>query len=525
MMGSTEGQGITWYCLRDLFQGLGRKVGVHTKPHVPTFSDNGQQIYPLELKYISKNSGFLHIPLSIYIHGCKHLGPTQIIHILKHSEYIQKLIFKTSLKPFSSRVSNTIHTTMGFRLPGIRKALFAANQASSKALDAPKGYLSVYVGEKMKRFVIPVSYLNQPSFQDLLNQAEEEFGYNHPMGGLTIPCSEDVFRRIRRASLAADQASSKVVDMPKGYLAVYVGERMKRFVIPISYLNQPSFQDLLSQAEEEFGYDHPTGGLTISCSKDLQAVRTKPFKSQDISNSNTCILYIQFSSLFNRMGFRLPVIRRASFSVHQTASKSVEVPKGYLAVYVGEKMKQYVVPILYLNQPSFQELLSEAEKEFEYDHPMGGLTIPCSEDAFQHISCVHKPLHSFVLQLKTMGFRLPGIRRSSFAVTKAASKAVEVPKGYLAVYVGEKMKRFVIPISYLNQPLFQELLSQVEEEFGYDHPMGGLTIPCREDAFFDLIYCLNGRSMEDNMHHAISHVYTILPLTVTFTGNLVSRES
>ncbi|KAF5803779.1 putative small auxin-up RNA [Helianthus annuus] len=26
-----------------------------------------------------------------------------------------------------------------------------------------------------------------------LHQAEEEFGYNHPMGGLTIPCSEDVF--------------------------------------------------------------------------------------------------------------------------------------------------------------------------------------------------------------------------------------------------------------------------------------------------------------------------------------------
>ncbi|XP_020214392.1 auxin-induced protein 15A-like [Cajanus cajan] len=90
-----------------------------------------------------------------------------------------------------------------------------------------------------------------------------------------------------------------------------------------------------------------------------------------------------------------------------------------------------------------------------------------------------------------MGFRLPGIRRSSFGVTKAASKAVEVPRGYLAVYVGEKLKRFVIPISYLNHPLFQELLSQAEEEFGYDHPMGGLTIPCREDAFLDITSRLN----------------------------------
>jgi len=85
---------------------------------------------------------------------------------------------------------------MGFRLPGIRKVLFAANQASSKSVDAPKGYLAVYVGEKMRRFMIPVSYLNQPSFQDLLSQVEEEYGYEHPMGGLTIPCSEDVFQHI-----------------------------------------------------------------------------------------------------------------------------------------------------------------------------------------------------------------------------------------------------------------------------------------------------------------------------------------
>ncbi|KAL5791115.1 hypothetical protein ACOSQ2_006003 [Xanthoceras sorbifolium] len=44
-------------------------------------------------------------------------------------------------------------------------------------------------------------------------------------------------------------------DVPKGHFAVYVGDNQrKRFVIPISYLNQPSFQDLLSQAEEEFGF-------------------------------------------------------------------------------------------------------------------------------------------------------------------------------------------------------------------------------------------------------------------------------
>ncbi|GJT67082.1 small auxin-up RNA [Tanacetum coccineum] len=59
----------------------------------------------------------------------------------------------------------------------------------------------------------------------------------------------------------------------------------------------------------------------------------------------------------------------------------------------------------------------------------------------------------------------------------------DVPKGYLAVYVGEdQRKRFVVPLSYLDQPLFQELLRRSEEDFGFNHPMGGLTIPCPEEA-------------------------------------------
>ncbi|KAM5548547.1 hypothetical protein ABKV19_000118 [Rosa sericea] len=88
---------------------------------------------------------------------------------------------------------------MGFRLPGIvsaKKSLSRSLSASktSKSSDIPKGYFAVYVGESQKkRFVIPVSFLNEPKFQDLLSQAEEEFGYDHPMGGITIPCSEHTF--------------------------------------------------------------------------------------------------------------------------------------------------------------------------------------------------------------------------------------------------------------------------------------------------------------------------------------------
>ncbi|CAA3013248.1 auxin-responsive SAUR21-like [Olea europaea subsp. europaea] len=79
------------------------------------------------------------------------------------------------------------------------------------------------------------------------------------------------------------------------------------------------------------------------------------------------------------------------------------------------------------------------------------------------------------------------LRRSSFTFKRETSTGVDVPKGHFTVYVGEReRKRFVVPLSYLSESSFQELLSQAEEEFGFNHPMGGLTIPCREDIFIDL---------------------------------------
>ena len=66
--------------------------------------------------------------------------------------------------------------------------------SSPAVIDVPKGCFSVYVGEsKRKRYIVPLSYLKHPSFQTLLNLSEEEFGYAHPMGGLTFPCKEETF--------------------------------------------------------------------------------------------------------------------------------------------------------------------------------------------------------------------------------------------------------------------------------------------------------------------------------------------
>ncbi|XP_076945852.1 auxin-induced protein 15A-like [Bidens hawaiensis] len=60
-------------------------------------------------------------------------------------------------------------------------------------------------------------------------------------------------------------------------------------------------------------------------------------------------------------------------------------------------------------------------------------------------------------------------------------------KGHFAVYVGETNRRYVIPISTLDHPLFRELLHWAEEEFGFENSEGGLKIPCSEDYFEGLI--------------------------------------
>ncbi|XAR72746.1 hypothetical protein NMG60_11019487 [Bertholletia excelsa] len=75
-----------------------------------------------------------------------------------------------------------------------------------------------------------------------------------------------------------------------------------------------------------------------------------------------------------------------------------------------------------------------------------------------------------------MGIRWLGKLQAKQAVQRALfSPVAQVPKGHLAVY----------------QPSFQKLLNQAEEEFGFVHPMGGLTIPCREETFIDVTCTLN----------------------------------
>lgn len=63
------------------------------------------------------------------------------------------------------------------------------------------------------------------------------------------------------------------------------------------------------------------------------------------------------------------------------------VPKGHLAVYVGEKeddAHRVLVPVIFFNHPLFGDLLREAEKVYGFNHS-GGIQIPCPISDFENI--------------------------------------------------------------------------------------------------------------------------------------------
>ncbi|KAL3625183.1 hypothetical protein CASFOL_030637 [Castilleja foliolosa] len=61
----------------------------------------------------------------------------------------------------------------------------------------PSGSVAVYVGSERLRFFIPTRFLNLPVFVALLDQAEEEFGFQ-AAGGLALLCETGFFRDVVR---------------------------------------------------------------------------------------------------------------------------------------------------------------------------------------------------------------------------------------------------------------------------------------------------------------------------------------
>ncbi|KAF6174597.1 hypothetical protein GIB67_006249 [Kingdonia uniflora] len=97
-----------------------------------------------------------------------------------------------------------------------------------------------------------------------------------------------------------------------------------------------------------------------------------------------------------------------------------DVPKGFVAVYVGESRRRFVIPVSFFSLPYSRVLMERATEEYGFKQE-GGLRLPCDEEYFQDI------------MVRCYGKQF---------------KKKDVSKGSVAVYVGQNMRRFVIPVSF-----------------------------------------------------------------------------
>ncbi|XP_022749218.1 auxin-responsive protein SAUR68-like [Durio zibethinus] len=98
--------------------------------------------------------------------------------------------------------------------------------------------------------------------------------------------------------------------------------------------------------------------------------------------------------------------------------------------------------------------------------------------------------------------RISSSRTSNMMATK---KPTGGDKGCFAIYIMDK-RRFVIPLAFLSNSIFQELLKMSEEEFGLPSN-GPITLPC-DSVVMNYIVFLVKRGLAKDLERAVLNSLT-----------------
>ncbi|KAK7292854.1 hypothetical protein RJT34_15708 [Clitoria ternatea] len=84
----------------------------------------------------------------------------------------------------------------------------------------------------------------------------------------------------------------------------------------------------------------------------------------------------------------------------------------------------------------------------------------------------------------------------------------DVPKGFLPIKVGqgEEQQKILMPVMYLNHPLFSQLLKEAEEEYGFDQ-QGTIIIPCHLEEFRYIQDLINKDKYPQHHHHHVTSCF------------------
>ena len=123
---------------------------------------------------------------------------------------------------------------------------------------------------------------------------------------------------------------------------------------------------------ESFHYHTP---LLIYIYRENHGYSPKQFKSKN----SLRIKYFLFN--FFEIHTKIELIKRNGFQF-AWCSKTCGCPKGLCSSVCGRKSKEALCDSHIILEPTFIYWVVESKQEFGFDHPMGGLTIPCREDVF-----------------------------------------------------------------------------------------------------------------------------------------------
>ncbi|KAF7834025.1 auxin-responsive protein SAUR71-like [Senna tora] len=182
------------------------------------------------------------------------------------------------------------------------------------------------------------------------------------------------------------------------------------------------------------------------------------------------------------------------------------VSEGFFCVYVGPEKQRFMIKIQLANHPLFQNLLEDAADEYGLRSD-GPLCLPCDVDAFcdalaemeiQDSVLPHpivkrnckKVLGKYCCRRRHLedvcGSYNMLSNNYNYNYSNKRNRNKVVPQGFFCVYVGSNKQRFTIRIQLANHPLFQNLLEDAADEFGFRSD-GPLCLPCDVDFFCDAL--------------------------------------
>ncbi|MBA0829139.1 hypothetical protein Goarm_013761 [Gossypium armourianum] len=185
------------------------------------------------------------------------------------------------------------------------------------------------------------------------------------------------------------------------------------------------------------------------------------------------------------------------------------VDKGHFVIYTIDQ-KRFVIPLAYLRNTIFVELLKMSEEEFGLPSD-GPITLPCDSVAMNYIlSLLQRSLAKY-LEKAVLNSKIASIGRKRIASARANTKIAaaaandynrssELVKGCFVIFTMDKI-RFLIPLAFLSICIFRELFKLSEEEFGLPSD-GPITFPC-DTVFMNYIVFIVKRGLSKDLERSV----------------------